>query len=155
MIAGAAAIYVTDKLDTWLWRQAGSSAQAKTVAARPGGMDPAHVLANRLADALGTPLDPPQPNPVGIAIHYGFGGLMGALYAVLRRQVGFVGAGSGVPFGMTMFFAQDEGLNMALGTAGPPGDYPWQDHARGLAVHGAFGYVTDMLLRVLFGARRG
>ena len=101
------------------------------------------------------PLDPPQPNPVGIAIHYGFGGLMGALYAVLRRQVGFVGAGSGVPFGMTMFFAQDEGLNMALGTAGPPGDYPWQDHARGLAVHGAFGYVTDALLRVLFGARRG
>ena len=155
MIAGGAAVYALDRLDWYLWGLEGAAVRARTIGARPGGLDPAHVLANRLAASVGTTLSPAQPNPVGIAIHYGLGGLMGALYAVLRPRVGFVGAGSGVPFGMTMFLLQDEAMNTSMRTAGAPGNYPWQDHARGLAAHGFFGYVTDVLLRVLFGARRG
>ena len=155
IIAGAAAIYATDRLDWYLWGLEGPALRAQTRAARPGGLDPAHVLAQRLAAALGQELSPAQPNPVGVAIHYGLGAAMGALYALLRSRAGFVGAGHGVPFGMTMFLLEDEAMNTALGAAGRPGAYPWQDHARGLVAHGFFGYMTDGLLRVLFGARRG
>ncbi len=154
VIAGSAAIYALDRLDNAMWGKEGAAVRAQTVAVRPGGLDPAHVLANRLASSVGLRLSPAQPNPLGVAIHYGLGGIMGALYAVLRPRVGFIGAGSGVPFGMTMFLLEDEAMNTALGTAGPPGAYPWQDHARGLVAHGFFGYVTDLLLRVLFGAQR-
>ena len=153
-IAGAAAIYATDRLDDYLWGLEGPAVRARTRAARPGGMDPAHVLAHRLAAAVGQELSPAQPNPVGIAIHYGLGGLMGALYALLRSRAGFVAAGSGVPFGVTMFLLEDELMNTSLGTAGRPGAYPWQDHARGLVAHGFFGYMTNGLLRALFGVRR-
>lgn len=121
-------------------------ARRQTRLARPGGQDPAHVIANRAARALGTRLSPEQPHPAGIAVHYGLGIMMGAAYAALRRRVG---AGRGVPFGLAMFLLQDEGLNTLLGTGGPPGLYPWQTHTRGAAAHALFGLVTDSLLRLL------
>lgn len=35
------------------------------------------------------------------------------------------------------------------GLAASPGDYPWQDHARGLVAHLVYGIVTDTVLRLL------
>lgn len=153
LIAGMAAVYALDKLDQYLYDHQGAAARRQTVAARPGGMDPAHVIANRAAEAVGTSLSPQQPHPAGIAVHYGLGGVMGALYSVLRARIGVASVGAGVPFGLAMFLAQDEGLNTMMGTAGKPKDYPWQDHARGAVSHGFFGFVTELLLRVLGGYR--
>ena len=148
-VAGVAAVWVMDRLDWFLMEQEPEWARRQTKLARPGGQDPAHVIANRAARALGTRLSPEQPHPAGIAVHYGLGMMMGAAYAALRRRVGGVGTGRGVPFGLAMFVLQDEGLNTLLGTSEPPGQYPWQAHARGAAAHALFGLVTDSLLRLL------
>lgn len=153
LIAGTAAVYAVDKLDQYMYDRQGAAARRQTVAARPGGLDPAHVIANRAAEAAGTTLSSRQPHPAGIAIHYGLGGMMGALYSVLRARVGVASAGAGIPYGLAMFLAKDEGLNTVLGTGGRPKDYPWQDHARGAVAHGFFGFVTELLLRVLGGYR--
>ncbi len=148
-VAGAAAIWAMNRLDWSLVGQEPERVRRQTRDARPGGLDPAHVVADRAARLMGTRLSPAQPHPAGIAIYYGFGVLMGAAYAALRRRVGGVGAGRGVLFGLAMFLLKDEGLNALLGTGGPPGRYPWQAHARGAAAHATFGLVADTVLRLL------
>jgi len=85
--------------------------------------------------------------------------MMDAAYAALRRRVGSVGAGRGVPVGLAMFVLQDEGLNTLLSTgtqhrraAGAlslADARPRQTHARGAAAHALFGFVTDSVLRLL------
>lgn len=147
-LAGAAAVWAMDRLDWALYDRVDPQARRRTIAARPGGLDPAHVIANRAAHALGTELSPAQPHPAGIAVHYGLGAAMGAAYAALTPRTPVLGAGRGVLFGLLMFVVQDEGMNTLLGTAGPPGRYPWQAHARGAVAHGVFGFVLDALLRL-------
>lgn len=151
-LAGAAAIWVADRLDWHLYDREPAGSRRQTVAARPGGLDPAHAIANKAAQALGAELSPKQPNPVGIAVHYGFGAIMGAAYGALYRRTPLVGTSHGLLYGLSMFALEDEGLNTLLGAGGRPRDYPWQAHARGAVVHGFFGVVTDTLLRLF---RRG
>ncbi|CAN5704862.1 hypothetical protein BH23GEM5_BH23GEM5_25190 [soil metagenome] len=57
------------------------------VAAFLDRLDPAHVIANRAAEAMGTELTPRQPHPAGIGVHYGLGIMPAAGYGVLRHQV--------------------------------------------------------------------
>lgn len=151
-LAGVTAIWVADRLDWHLYDREPAGSRRRTVAARPGGLDPAHVIANRAAQAVGAELSPRQPHPAGIAVHYGLGAIMGALYGVLYRRTPMVGSGHGLLYGMSMFALEDEGMNTLLGTGGRAKDYPWQAHARGAVVHGFFGVMTDTLLRLF---RRG
>ena len=146
-LAGAAAIWATDKLDQAMYDSEPAEARRQTIRARPDGMDPAHVMANRAARAVGTHLG--QPHPAGIAVHYAIGAFMAAAYAAMLGRVPGAGAGRGIGFGLTMFAIKDEGLNTLLGTAGKPKDYPWQDHARGFVAHGFFGFAVDTLLRIM------
>ena len=148
-VAGAAAIWAMNRLDWFLVGQEPEHVRRQTREARPGGLDPVHLVADKAARALGTRPSPAQPHPAGIAIYYGFGVLMGAAYAALRRRLDWVGAGRGVLFGLAMFLLKDEGLNTLLGTGGPPGRYPWQAHARGAAAHATFGLAADTVLRLL------
>lgn len=149
-VAGAAAIWAMNRLDWFLVGQEPERVRRQTRDARPGGLDPAHVVADRAARALGVrPPSPPQPNPAGVAIYYGFGVLMGVAYAALRRRLDWIGAGRGAAFGLAVFLLKDEALNTLLGTGGPPGRYPWQAHARGAAAHATFGLVADTALRLL------
>lgn len=151
-LAGAAAVWAMDRVDQYMYDRVPASTRWQTVAARPGGLDPAHVIANKAAQAVGTELSPKQPHPAGIAVHYGLGAMMGALYSAFRLRTPFVGSGHGLVYGLAMFALQDEGLNAMMGTGGRPRDYPWQAHARGAVAHGAFGVATDTLLRLF---RRG
>lgn len=151
-VAGASAIWVADRLDWYLHEREPAGSRRQVIAARPGGLDPAHVIANRAAQAVGTRLSPAQPHPAGIAVHYGLGAIMGAVYGALYRRTPMVGSGHGLLYGMSMFALEDEGLNTLLGTGGRPRDYPWQAHVRGAVVHGLFGVATDTLLRLF---RRG
>ncbi len=152
-LAGVVGVWALDRLDWFLMDREPERARRQTRLARPDGQDPAHVIANRAARAVGARLSPGQPHPTGLAVHYGLGVMMGAAYAALRLRVGAVGAGRGVPFGLAMFALQDEGLNTLLGTGGPPVRYPWQTHARGAVAHALFGFVTDAVLRLLSRSR--
>ena len=46
-------------------------------------------------------------------------------------------------------------MNPLLGLAAPPGDYPWQDHARAVAAHLVLGVVAEGVLRALDGPPGG
>jgi uncharacterized membrane protein YagU involved in acid resistance len=118
-------------------------------------MDPAHVVANRVADAVGRPLSPKQPHPAGIAVHYGIGMGPAMAYAALRGRWPALRAGRGLAYGLGLFLAVDEGVVPALGLASGPGAYPWQAHARGLVTHLALGVVTDATFSALDRALSG
>ena len=148
-LAGAAAVWVVQKLDWSLYRAGGPERIRQTEAARPGGMDPAHVLAAKAADKLGVDIGDRKDNAAGRAVYYGFGIGMGALYGVLRGMCPAVSAGRGALFGLAMFILKDEVGNTVMGTGGNPLDYPIQDHARGAAGHAVFGLVTDLGTRLL------
>ena len=147
-IAGAVGVIALDKVTWAMWDREDPRDLQREREARPGELDPAHVMANRMAEAMGTRLTPRQPHPAGIAVHYGLGILPGAAYGALRKRMPIVGAAGGMAFGLALFLMQDEGLNPVLGTSGLPGEYPWQAHARGAIGHLVLGAVTDATLDV-------
>ncbi|TNC72470.1 DUF1440 domain-containing protein [Rubellimicrobium roseum] len=149
--AGIVATWVLDRLDWAMWDAEASERRAETRRARPGGLDPAHVAANRIAGAFGKELNPPQPHPLGLALHYAFATTPTIAYAVLRHRYPAVAAGGGALFGLAATLVEDEGMNPLLGLAAPPQDYPWQDHARSVAAHLALGLVAEGVLRALDG----
>ena len=148
-IAGAVGVWVMDKVGWSMWDHEDPAALQQEREARPKGLDPAHVMANRAAEALGTELTPKQPHPAGVAVHYGLGIMPGAVYGALRNRVDGIGATGGLVYGLALFLVEDEGLNPILGTSGGPTEYPWQAHARGLVSHLVLGAVTHATLDVL------
>ncbi len=150
-LAGAAAVWAMDKVDGSLRSREPAAARRRTLLARPGGLDPAHVIATRAARALGLPLKPTLVHPAGMAVHYSVGAAMGAVFTALRLRVPVVGKWRGLAYGLAMSVLVDEGANTALKTAGRPASYPWQTHARGLAAHSVFGLAVDTLLRAIRG----
>ncbi len=148
-VAGAIGVWALDQVTWFMWNREDPEVLAQERQARPGGLDPAHVTADRVSQALGVQLMPKQPNPPGIAVHYSLGVVPGALYGVLRHTVPGLGLGRGALFGLGLFLLQDELLNSLLGTSGAPTDYPWQAHARGVVGHVVYGIVTDTMCDVL------
>jgi len=151
-LAGAVGVWVMDRVDWFAYRRESERVRRRTTAARPGGLDPAHVIANQLAGLAGRKLAPRQPHPLGMAVHYAVGIAPAALYAVARRRLPAPAAGRGTLYGLALFLVQDEGLNALVGWSGRPGAYPWQAHARGLVAHAVLGLVTESVLRLLDGA---
>lgn len=155
-VAGAAALWLMDRFDWFTYDNQDPAARRQTDEVRPGGLDPAHVMADNMAHALGTELGPHEPHahPAGLAVHYALGIAPAALYGMLRSQVPALGVGRGSLFGLGLFLAQDEGLNTMLRTAADPRKYPWQAHARGMVAHMLFGLLTDTALNLMKVPRR-
>ena len=151
LAAGALGVWAMDRLDWALWDRQPEAVRRRIEDVRPGGLDPAHVLAHRTASALGKHLTPAQPHPAGVAVHYAVGALPAVVYALLRRRVPAVAAGGGLLYGLGAFLLEDELAGPALGLAAPPQSYPWQAHARGLLSHLLYGAVTEAALRLLTG----
>lgn len=68
-IAGAVGVWALDRATWFMWNRQNWWSLQQEQEARPGGLDPAHVIANRAAEATGTELTPKQPNPAGIGVH--------------------------------------------------------------------------------------
>ncbi len=155
-VAGAVGVWVMDRVD-WFMYERGLDTQEtrrQTEAARPGGMDPAHVMAKMGADAVGVRPFSSKESPAGLAVHYSLGIIPGMLYGGMRDRVDYVGAGRGLGYGFALFVVEDEMANPLLGTAAPPGRYPWTAHARGLIAHLVYGFVTDTVFSLLRGTRQ-
>ena len=152
-VAGAAAVWVMDRVDGFNFEHEDPEARKRTRSVRPGGMDPAHVAANKAAEALGYDLEPKDNNAAGLAIHYSLGVMPGALYGALRHKMPGLDAGRGTVFGLGLFFLQDEGLNALTGLSARPNDYPWQAHARGFIAHAVYGLTLDTILNLADGLR--
>lgn len=152
-VAGAVGVWVMDRVDCFMFKHEDPAARQRTQAVRPGGMDPAHIMANKAAEAVGAKLSPPQPHPAGVAVHYAIGIGPGALYGALRDRARAVGTGRGLLYGLGLFLVHDEILNAATGLSADPRRYPWQAHARGLVAHLVYGAVTDAILDLLYRGR--
>ena len=148
-LAGAAGVWAMDRVDWFNYRRVDATARRRTRRVRPGGEDPAHVMAGVAERAVGAELSPSRHHAAGTAIHYAIGIGPGALYGALRDRVPRVGTARGALYGLGLFILQDELGNAALGTGADPRAYPWQAHARGLAAHLVYGVVTDAVLGAL------
>lgn len=148
-VAGAAGVWVMDRIGWYMYLREDESALQREFEARPGGLDPAHVIANRLANAMGKQLVPSQPNSWGVAAHFALGILPGAMYGVLRHRVKQLPKSQGFLYGLSLFAINDELVNPLLKLSGGPRAYPWQAHARGLVEHLVLGMITDAVLRVM------
>ncbi len=151
VVAGAIAVWALDRVDWFAYSREGAATRRRTEAVRPGGEDPAHVIATRAERVLGVHPSPAAHHAIGQAIHYGIGIAPAALYAVLRRRHPDVTAGHGALFGLVVMLLEDETLNPLAGLAAGPTAYPWQDHARSLVAHLVHGMVTEAALRALQG----
>src|SRR4051812_17739265 len=87
-LAGAAAVWVMDRVDWFNYRRGldDERTRRQTRRARPRGMDPAHVLAAQATEAVGVAMSSRQLHRAGLAVHYGLGALPGALYGTLRGR---------------------------------------------------------------------
>lgn len=150
--AGAIAVWTMDRLDWFAYNHESEEARKRTIAARPDGKDPAHVMADKLAGVAGKSVS--QPSPAGLMVHYSLGIAPGAIYGALYETAPALSAGRGSLFGLALFLLQDEGLNAVSGLSGKPKDYPWQAHVRGLVAHVVYGVVTDTIVRSFIRARR-
>jgi hypothetical protein len=148
-IAGAVGVWALDKVTWAMWDRTDPGKLQQEREARPDGLDPAHVIANRAAEAMGTELTPKQPNPAGVGVHYGLGIMPAAGYGVLRHQIPAITTAGGVLYGLSLFLMQDEGLNPILGTSGGPTEYPKEAHLRGLVGHIVLGATTHATLKLL------
>ena len=90
----------------------------------------------------------------GAAIHYAFGGAVGAIYGAAAARTPEITAWGGVPFGATVWLIADEMGMPVTGLAKPPTAYPVQDHATSLASHLLYGATTDAVRRLVVATLR-
>lgn len=152
--AGAAAVWVMDRVDWFNYRHEDAAARRRTQRVRPGGMDPAHVTADKIGRTVGCQPARREHNAAGVLTHYAIGVGPAIAYSLLRRDVPGLDAGRGAVFGLGLFAIQDEGLNAIAGLSARPRDYPWQAHSRGLVAHLVYGVVLDAVLRAADGIAR-
>lgn len=107
--------------------------------------DEAHDPKVKLAESfVGEPASERTARTSKVAVHYGFGAAMGAVYgaaAALTPQVTLAG---GIPFGAIVWLAADELGLKAFGLA-RNGGQPLQAHGVSLGTHLAFGGVTELV----------
>ncbi len=154
-IAGAAGIWALNEVDKYLAARESFAVRRDTIAAQPGGLDPAHVVADRAAKAVGATLDNPKHNALGQTVKYAIGMVPAALLGALRDRLGhWTVAGRGFAFGVTAWAIEDEWAKSRVGLAAPASHYPWQVHGRGFIGHVVYGLTVDAVLRVLKGPPR-
>jgi putative membrane protein len=114
-----------------------------------------YVAADAVARATTGREVPPSEKPdAGAAVHYAFGGAVGAIYGAAAARNPDITSGGGVPFGAAMWLIADELGMPAVGLAKRPSAYPLQDHATGLVSHLLYGATTDAVRRCLVATLR-
>ena len=146
LAAGAIGVWALDRLDWFLYRSEPEEARERTRAVREGGEAPAGVLVSRFEEAAGTELSERGHYVAELATHYAIGIAPAVAFALYRDKLPVSGPARGALFGAALWLLQDEALNPVIGLSASEGDYPWQDHARGLAAHLLFGVVTEAAL---------
>lgn len=97
----------------------------------------------------GTPVARENKPAAASAIHYAFGGAVGAIYGAAAVENPDITAWGGVPFGASVWLIADEFGMPLLGLAKQPSEYPLQDHAATFASHLVYGATTEAVRRVM------
>jgi hypothetical protein len=111
------------------------------------GMPPATIkAAEAAAKVVGSELPPDRKKQAlgGKVVHYAYGTLWGAAFAVAARAVApRVPLATGLAFGAALWLVSDELLVPLLRFSHAPARYPPSTHAKGLASHLVYGVATD------------
>lgn len=115
--------------------------------------DSTEIVARKIAEVTGNQLNPDEKKIAGQAVHYGFGTLMGVVYAVSAELLPEVTTGAGTAFGTLLFLGAHEVAAPAFQLAPPPSDAAPSDHLQHWASHVVYGgsleLIRSLLKRVL------
>lgn len=104
--------------------------------------------------AVGEPVPDEYREPVGTAVHYGFGAFLGAAYGAAVELRPSTGAGFGTAYGAAVSLVADEMAMPALGFTPPALEVPASAHLRGFVSHLVFGAALEGARRLLLSAIR-
>ena len=108
--------------------------------------------ADRVAVAItGEPVAEPRKETAGNAVHYAFGGAIGAAYGLAAEYRPGITFGYGTVFGIGVAAVMDDGVVPTAGLAPAPWQTPVGTHAYAMASHLIFGAVTEAGRRLLRG----
>jgi len=83
----------------------------------------------------------------GPVVHYSYGTLMGAVYAVLAERFETPPAVGGAAYGTLLWAAGDESAVPLFGLSRPSTEFPVSTHVQALAAHLVYGITTDLVYR--------
>jgi putative membrane protein len=117
---------------------------------RPQSEIPTYKAADVLSRSVsGEPVSRENKPVAASAIHYAFGGAVGAIYGAATVENPDIAAWGGVPFGASVWLIADEMGMPLVGLAKPPSDHPLQDHAATFASHLVYGVTTEAVRRLV------
>ena len=116
-----------------------------------GAQEPSTVkAANKVSRATADePLPEHYKEPAGQAVHYAFGGLLGAIYGAATTAWPRAATGVGIPFGTAVWAAADEVAVPAAGLSKPSTQAPPSTHAYSFLSHIVFGAALEGSRRAL------
>ena len=85
----------------------------------------------------------------GVAVHYGFGAICGALYGMLAALRPATGLPAGLVYGVAIWLLGDEVGLRALGIAPDPRKVPMSQHVQAFGAHIVYGAGTALLSKLL------
>ena len=123
---------------------------ARTAAAEGSDGNATVQVAQKVSrEQFGHELKDAEKALAGLAVHYGYGAAMGALYGGLAEVVPVVGTGLGIPYATALWLFGDEIATTYLGIAKPPAATTPAEHASTLSAHFVYGVTLDIARRVL------
>jgi len=111
--------------------------------------DPTIVVARAVASLAGSALDEDEKSRAGAAVHYAFGGVVGALYGAAAEVIPRATTAFGVPFGIAVWLGAHVVAVPALGLSEPPTRQPIGQEAEELGLHVVYSSVTEFVRRLL------
>ena len=152
-IAGAAGWLVMDRVLRAAYDREAPGVRRREDEAR-GGVPALEVVAETLAGLVGVSLSAGKRRRAGKALQWVMGIGAGAAYGGVRSRLPGSGVRRGLLYGAAFSLVVDEGLTPLLGFAPGPSAFPWQNHARCVVGHLAYGAATEVAFAALDGATR-
>lgn len=135
--------------------QQGSPGRGAARELRERGTDDERMDATERAAAvvaeplLGRALSASERDSAGTLVHYAFAASVGAAYGAAAEVAPPVTAAAGLPFGLFVWLAADEGVTPLLGLSKGPAEYPPSKHAYALASHFVYGLTAEAVRRLV------
>ncbi len=127
-----------------------AAAKEKVAAGGAQDDDATVAIASKASSTiLDRPLTWKEKHRGGVAVHYAFGAVTGALYGAVAEAAPSAKIINGVGFGIGIWLAAVEVALPALKLAAPPWRYPARMHAYSLISHAIYGAVTEQVRRTL------
>lgn len=148
-LAGLAASWVMSAAYRPIMR-AGSAETIRREKEAQAGHPPATIrAAEAAARVIGTELPDRRTRALGgWVVHYGYGVVWGAAFALAARSLGRKPRlATGVAFGALLWLVSDELLVPLFGFSRAPWRYPASSHVKGLASHLVYGVATEAAWR--------